>query len=386
MAVLIDDKNKVRYEPFGGIVLLEDISSTVFVDKAYMKKMGYEGNLLWESGQEHLSAPLNVHFNLTNKCPKQCEYCYSDSAMEASEELSFEQCKEIIGKLSEMNVFSVAFGGGEPFSRGDIFEIAKFARGKGIVPNVTTNGMLIDKKNIEKCKVFGHVHVSVDLRDEERYWDKAIRLFKGEGIETGINYIVDKLGYENLEGICRYGKSAGIRNIMFLRFKPFGRAREYYNDRKLTSDQNINFYKKMRKLAKKYDVVSMVDCSFLPMICWHKPSLKTLVFFAAQGCQGGNYISEIDSVGNIKCCSFCHDNAGRAEDIKESWNSSTHFKSYRDWHKTAQYPCDECIYLSICKGGCHCIAFFLKGNISYPDPECPFVVYATEKAIRNEKE
>lgn len=51
-----------------------------------------------------------------------------------------------------MSVFSIVFGGGEPFARKEIFEIAEYARNKGIVPNVTTNGYFINEENAENVK------------------------------------------------------------------------------------------------------------------------------------------------------------------------------------------------------------------------------------------
>lgn len=370
---------KIRNEHFGGIVCTEKPEFTVFVDKDYMRKLGFKDSPLWLiNNNHHLTAPLNVHFNLTNTCNKQCNHCYSESTMEENKEITTSEVKEIIDILSQMDVFSVAFGGGEPFLRSDIFEIAQHARDKNIVPTITTNGLCINENNVKDCRTFNHVHVSVNLAEESisienRHWHKVISLLKGAGVKVGINYIVNKKGYEYLEEICQYGEKYNVRNIMFLRFKPFGRAKNLYNMNRLSKEENINFLPLIKKLSKKYEIQPMIDCSFLPIICWHNPKKELLEFYGAQGCQGGNYIIEIDNHGLVRCCSFCRDYAGKVKDIRHLWEKSSHFASFRNWVTNAPPPCNLCDYLELCRGGCHCIAEELTGDILAPDPECPFV-------------
>jgi len=369
---------KIRYESFGGIIFSEKLASTVFVDKDYMRTLNYKDCTLWRKEQNYLSAPLNVHFNLTNKCLKQCKYCYTDSTPAGNSGLPLSKVKEIINKLSELKIFTIAYGGGEPFSREDIFEIAKYTREKGIVPNITTNGMHISKRNVEDCRIFGQVHISVDLLKENipienQQWHKAIQLLKKTGINVGINYIVNKESYNHLEDICYYGKKNGIKDIIFLRFKPFGRGKNLYNQLKLSDQENINFFPLIKKLSEKYQLRPMVDCSFLPMLYWYHPKIEILKFLGLQGCEGGNYIVEIDYLGHVRCCSFCKNYAGKAEELKSLWNNSPHFKLFRNWIQQSPYPCRSCKYLEVCKGGCHAIAEELTGNFLNPDPECPFI-------------
>lgn len=375
---MISNVKKIRYEPFGGIIFSEKLVATVFVDKDHMESLGYRECEIWKKKQDYLSAPLYVHFNLTNRCPKQCKYCYADSIPKAEDKLSFPEIKKIIDVLADLKVFSIAYGGGEPFSRKDIFEIAKYTRQKGIVPNITTNGIYIDERNVELCKIFGHIQLSIDLLEENisvenRRWYKIILLLKKAGINVGLNYILTKESYKCLEDICHYANKCGVREIMFLRLKPFGRGKAFYNDNKLSNEQNISFFPTIKKLSKKYQIKPIVECSFLPIIYHHRPNIETLKFFGFEGCRGGNYFVEIDYQGFVKSCSFCEDYAGEARELKYLWDNSSHFKLFRNWNKNSPFPCSRCDYLETCKGGCHSIAKALTGNFLNPDPECPFV-------------
>jgi len=344
-----------------------------------MRNLGFTGSALWsgvDSG--YLSAPITAHFNLTRRCLKGCENCYVSASSDAVDLLSTAQAKTIIDELAKMSVLTVAFGGGEPFLREDIFEIARYAQQKGIRATATTNGWHITPDIADKCGVFDHIHVSADLGDggvepEERVWHGAIELLRGSGIPAGINFIVDSRGFGNLERLFRYGDKNDVRQIMLLRFKAHGRAKTKYDDYKLSQAQNIGFYPLVKRLAKRYGIRPMVDCSFLPMICFHRPKKKSLEFFGAEGCRGGDHIAEIDADGLIRCCSFCEDYAGKAAEVEQLWSNSPHFRRYRDWIKRAPEPCRSCDYLELCRGGCHCVALALAGDIMAADPECPLV-------------
>ncbi|MHA1305165.1 MAG: radical SAM protein, partial [Candidatus Heimdallarchaeaceae archaeon] len=278
---------KVRYETFGGIIRTEDPPATLFIDRNYMRDLGFNNSEMW-SGEEkitQLSAPINVHFALTNKCPLECKTCYKNAKKQEEDILSLPQIKEIIDILAEMKVFSIAFGGGEPFARKEIFEIAQYTRKKNITPNVTTNGYYINEKNVKKCKIFGHIHVSLDLPNKEfdqiknegafQAANQAIELLTSmSDIHVGINTVLSKANYERLDELIEYGLEKGIYDYAFLRFKPGGKADQFYNEMKLSLEQNKKLFSKLKKLKRKYKINIQVDCSLTPMMLYHKPNRK----------------------------------------------------------------------------------------------------------------
>lgn len=375
---------RARYESFGGIIRIEDPPATIYVDKNYMKELGYTNSNLWIENSGFLSAPIDVHFALTNECPLECKHCYKSSGSKEEVELSLEQIKNIIDVLSEMHVFSIAFGGGEPFARKEIFEIAEYTRNKGIIPNVTTNGYYITKDNAEKCKVFGHMHISLDLSDAE--FDamkndgafeaavKAIDLLSEQGIHIGINCVISSSNYDWLEELVKFCLTKKIKDISFLRFKPIGKANSQYYKLRLTNEQNIKLFPKLKKLSRKYKILAQVDCSMVPIVAYHKPNYKLLDFFGAQGCVGGNTFIEIKEDGRLRSCSFSNSYGDNASLLQDNWQNSKYFKQYRDVIELLKEPCKSCKYVEICRGGCHVISEFLTGDFNNPDPECPIVV------------
>ena len=246
---------KKREESFGGILFSEKLGATVFVNREFMKGLGIKESPLWGKEKNFLSAPIFAHFQLTNRCPKQCVFCYTDSKPDGKEGLSFTQIKEIIDKLSQMKVFSIAFGGGEPFSRKDIFEIAKYAREKGITPTATTNGFFINSQNAENCQIFNVIHVSVNFLEnipiEKTSWHQAITLLKKAKVRVGINFIVSKQSLPFLEKVCQYAKSQKVKDVLFLRLKPKGRGKNFYSQFKLSNEENISLFPLLKKFVKK---------------------------------------------------------------------------------------------------------------------------------------
>jgi len=373
-----------RYESFGGIIGLEKPAALVFVDKDYMRNLGYKDAPIWESKDEHLSAPIEVHLNPTNQCALHCKHCYTDSGSKLENELSLNELKRVVDILSEMSVFHLALGGGESFAMEGFLELAQYVRSKGIVPNVTTNGYFMTKELAKQCSVFGQINVSVDGIGERyrmargydgfRTADKAIDLLLEAGNSVGINCVISKCNYDNLEELVCYAKKKKLSDIEFLRFKPAGRGKRNYYEMRLDFEQNAELVPKLLKWIKRYKIPLKLDCSFVPMVCYQRLPKKKLEFFAVSGCEGGNVLAAMKQDGKVSACSFSGQDAGHILDIKKNWNTSAHFTQFRRWHKNAPEPCQSCDYLSICKGGCHVVAEFVTGDFRNVDPECPWVV------------
>ncbi|MCM2359963.1 MAG: radical SAM protein, partial [Geobacteraceae bacterium] len=154
---------KHRMESFGGILALEDPPMLVHVDRNFMRGLGHGPSPLWEGPESSLlSAPLEVHFSVTNACTLRCRHCYMDSGERDAGELSAEAFRKVVDLLAGMGVFHMALGGGEALERPDLFELASYVRSRGIVPNLTTNGLLMTREAAAKCRIFGQVNVSID--------------------------------------------------------------------------------------------------------------------------------------------------------------------------------------------------------------------------------
>jgi radical SAM protein with 4Fe4S-binding SPASM domain len=389
-------KIKVRYESFGGIISLQEPPALLYVDKACMKQLGYRDKSFGQEEREYLSAPIEVHFSLTNFCPLGCHHCYlAANSQPQEDELTTSEVKKIIKLLKQAGVFHIAFGGGEVFARGDFLEIAHFTQECGLVPNVTTNGFYITPEVAQECKIFGRINVSLDgvgeiyqrVRgiDGFKIADKAIKLLVKARPRVGINCVVTRVNFPFLSELVDYASAQGVDSILFLRLKPVGRGKKLYKNLKLTAEQNKTFLPLLLKLASRSKVKFQIDCSFTPMVYYHRPEPSLLQFLSAYGCVAGDSLSGITPSGEFNACSFAFDNGGSVFNFPNNWHSEEHFNKFRTWIKKAPLPCSKCSYLMLCKGGCHIVAESELGNFFLPDPDCPWVEEFLEKKGKNRK-
>ena len=375
---------KARYESFGGIIALDEEQTLVYVDKDFMRNIKFNHSGLWDEKKDHLSAPTEVHFSITNRCDANCPGCYVDSGKKMGGELGFEELKNAIDKFSEIGVFNLAFGGGEPSLYPRLIELAEYCKKKDIVPNITTNALSMTEEMAKKFKIFNQIHVSLD--GLEKYYDDegsnktfekidaGIRLLRKHNEHVGLNVVVSNRNIEILDEILDYAKSRKLRSLLLLRYKPSGRAKKNYEKYKLTNEENIMFYDILMKMHKEDDLKVYVDCSFIPMLSSHDVPQNVLDFFSVMGCDGGDSLIAVDPTGKMNACSFASDHACNISEFDKEWDDNKHFNKYRDWIKKAKEPCKSCRMLTICKGGCHIIAEHVTGKFDEPDPECPRVV------------
>ena len=378
---------RYRFEDFGGIVASEAPPLLAFVDRQYMREMGLPDSARWLRTDEKsvglLSAPVEVHFACTNRCSLGCSHCYMDSGKKDPRELDTQQFKQALDTLSGMGVFHVAMGGGEALERSDLFELAAHARQTGLVPNLTTNGQLVDNGNAVRMRVFGQVNLSLDgvgeasrtYRDGADFStiDRAFDRLKKAGVSAGINCVVGRNNLDHLPELFRYAEDKGISEIELLRFKPSGRGMAHYGAHRPSPEQNRLIYPLFEQLSEQFHIKTKIDCSFVPMLCYHRPPKELLDALCVCGCEAGNFLLGAHSDGRICGCSFLPVLDMNLMELPEKWDDAPALQRYRGWAEMTCEPCASCDYLGVCKGGCHAVALYAVGDMDAPDPDCPWV-------------
>ena len=304
-------------------------------------------------------------------------------------ELDAESLKRALDVLAEMKVFHIAFSGGDAMEKPEFFEIAQYARSKGIVPNYTISGFNMTAEISQKMRVFGQVNVSIDglgekygvfrRQDMFEVADNAVEMLVKANVPTGINCVVARQTFDGIEELFRYAKRKKVNHLSFLRFSPSGRARSIYEKEKTTYQQNIALAPMLKKLSAKYKLDIKTACSFMPMFCYHNPPIESFEEVTRYGCEAGNVLLSMRSDGLISACAFLHNGPSVSVfDLKAALQKSGCFEKIRNWIKSAPQPCKSCKYLNICKGGCHGVAEYATGSLYNSDPECPFVVEYNE--------
>jgi radical SAM protein with 4Fe4S-binding SPASM domain len=390
---------KVRLERFGAIVQLDRPRALVFVDRDYARDLGVTpgpGNGLWSEreddgqlGRRPLAAPLEAHLQLTNRCDAGCQGCYTGATPQgSSNEWGAAEWKRAIDRLADLGVFHLALGGGESAVLPWLGEVAEHARSRGLVPNLTTSGLSGLDRLLPIVGLFGQVNVSIDglgdayaavrgahLHDGFERADAALRQLRARKREIGINVVVTRGNFEQLDDLFAYARRRRLNEVELLRFKPAGRGTRTFEQLTCTDAQHRAFLPLILASCRRHRVRARVDCSYTPMLAHHRPAPELLAGLAVYGCTGGDFLIGARANGTMTACSFAAPPPERpkVDTIGAYWDAPDAFGPFRAW-RAAEEPCASCEYHSLCRGGCKVVSHHLLGDARLPDPECPRVV------------
>jgi radical SAM protein with 4Fe4S-binding SPASM domain len=120
-------------------------------------------------------APINGTIEVTRRCPLRCLHCYNNlpaGDREArSSELTFDEHCRILDEISNAGCLWLLFTGGEIFVRDDFLDIYTYAKKKGLIVSLFTNGTLIDEHvadTLAEWRPFS-IEISIYGRTKETY-------------------------------------------------------------------------------------------------------------------------------------------------------------------------------------------------------------------------
>jgi len=175
--------------------------------------------------------PELVDMKITNYCSNygKCQkFCYQNSDWRGRH-AHIDEIKKYIDVCSDMGVFEIAFGGGEPTSHPQFEEIIKYTRDKGMVPNFSTKDHRGLKDNIAAINlcVGGFAYSVGDITE--------ILITKGVLIGIGANeytvsyqYVLEAFSYQNYLDIIDILHEYNVRcSITLLGFKDVGKGKDF---------------------------------------------------------------------------------------------------------------------------------------------------------------
>lgn len=181
-------------------------------------------------GLKPLAGPLKVQWDILYRCNSRCITCDRWHALEGENNMPVEREKRLIDELSQMGTLSIAFSGGEPFLRKDIFELFTHARQAGITTSVNSNGLLITDAVAEKIVASGlnMIYLSLDggtaetndyIRGVKGSFDKTftaierLKRARGKAPKIFINCTVNNRNVSELSELVRLAKIAGVDGV-----------------------------------------------------------------------------------------------------------------------------------------------------------------------------
>jgi radical SAM protein with 4Fe4S-binding SPASM domain len=120
-------------------------------------------------------SPMQVSIEVTRRCPLECQHCYNNLPMGDQDarqrEMTTEEHFRLLDELVEMGCFWLLYTGGEIFARKDFLEIYTYAKKKGFLITLFTNGTLITEKIADYLVEWPPFAIEITLygRTEETY-------------------------------------------------------------------------------------------------------------------------------------------------------------------------------------------------------------------------
>ncbi len=135
---------------------------------------------------------------ITPKCNFKCKHCYC--AFKSEDEMSFDKFKVIIDKLHNEGCLFLNLTGGEIFTHRRFSELYRYAKDKGFIVDLLTNGSLINQEHIEIFKKLPPHNIAITLygTNPEEY-----RAFTGENSFDSVLKTMDMLKDNNIHFVIR---------------------------------------------------------------------------------------------------------------------------------------------------------------------------------------
>lgn len=317
----------------------------------------------WEAGH-HL---YSVIFEITPKCNFNCVHCYLHDH-HCSDELSYEQIIDIIDILYDKEVLFLTFTGGDVFTRPDFLDIYLYAKQKGFIVELYTNGALINEKAIQIFKQYPPLLIDISLYGacEETYQKvtgasgmfhrviQNIQALLDAGVRVSVKAPILNLYYSELPAMKKIAHNFGIPFRTGFEIFPTVDKDESIQDYSVSLRDSLayefqEFDKRPRTFGEDYDV-ELVDLQK------EKPLFR---------CKLGRGSCVIDYLGNMcPCMSFRH--AGQRltkENFDEIWGG---FSRYPGMKASDDYQCLSCKAYDFCDI-CPAMMEFIHGNPEYVD-------------------
>ena len=308
----------------------------------------------------------NLFLEVTLRCNARCEHCGSNCGDEIpKDEISAEDLKRTLKEIADNygaeNVF-LTVTGGEPLMRKDLFDIMKYAVGLGFHWGMTTNGMLIDEKIIEKMREtnFESISISLDgLKETHESFRrvpgsfekilKAVKLL--QGLETlkslQITTVANKKNLHELEDVYKLLQDIGVKEWRVMCVDPIGRATK--NDILLDKEGLIYMYNFIREKRKEGKMVVDDDCAHY-LGFKYENILRPHAFV----CGAGIFIGSILANGDICVCPNVRNKKLIQGNIKKDsfcyvWDNK--YEQFRSKRITTNEKCKKCKSKKYCRGG-----------------------------------
>lgn len=342
--------------------------------------------------------PRLVAWETTRRCHLNCKHCRGAARdRDYAGELTTEEGMKLIDNIASFAKPILILTGGEPMSREDIYDLARYGTERGLRVVMSPCGALINPDTARRIKESGIQRISISIdgataesHDEFRgvpgAFDSAVRGIKhavDAGIEFQINTTITKQNIGELEAILELAIELGAVAFNPFLLVPTGRG-------SALKDAELSPAEYEKTLIWIYEKSKELDILFKPTCAPHyyriyrqreeragrevTPQSHGL-FAMTKGCMGGQGFVFVSYRGILQICGFldvpCGDLREENFDFKKLYRTSPVFLEMRNL-EGYHGKCGVCEYRKYC-GGCRARAYAHGGDYLGEEPFCVYV-------------
>jgi len=323
-------------------------------------------------GMGCIGFPAHPVWEMTTACNLRCIHCHASGGKPTADELTTGEAKRLLDQLAEVHEFRMmAFTGGEPLVRPDLFELLAYSQALGFTNTMATNATLVDDAVARRLREHGVVIAAVSLdgfdaathdyvRGQPGSFQAALqgmRALRQAGILLHVNITAMECNMDEMEPLMALVDELGTGILLMYQLVPVGRG------------QGIK--EAALDLSANERLIRFMAQVLLQRAGIHGGPLLRLAETVFHGCSAGRGFVYIKPNGEVWPCPFIEISCGNVRQVPFPiiWATSAVFEGLREREERLQGRCGECEYRRLC-GGCRGRAWATTGDYMAEDPSC----------------
>ena len=319
--------------------------------------------------------PMQVSIEVTRRCPLECQHCYNNLPMgdqdARSREMTTEEHFRMLDELVEMGCIWLLYTGGEIFARKDFLEIYTYAKRKGFLITLFTNGTLINERIADYLVEWPPFAIEITLygRTRETYealtqipgsYDRCLRgikLLRERGLPLKLKTVATSINKHEITAMRQFAEEElGAEFKMDGQINPRIDCSQSPLAVRLTPEEVVTLDMSAPKGVSEYRRLAKHDMENPPSL-----SQGNTVYF----CGGGMNSFAINAYGEMGICVISQQDTFRVQEsgLTRVWEES--LLNLRNRKRTRVTKCIECRIQSLC-GMCPA-----NGELENGDRESP---------------
>lgn len=330
-----------------------------------------------------LSAPITVHWEVTEACNKRCAHCYNYWRGSATRLSSFDnrfsnnQARAIVADLLANRVMHVIITGGEPLLVLDrVLPYVAQLTESGTSVSLNSNLMGLTAQSAQSIRHAGVKSVLCSLPASNPAIDVAItknpdsfkQTIKGlevairAGLNVSVNMVITRLNLKDIQATADLATRLGVRRMSVTRgMRPANATEADFAPLRLT----LNEFRQLPRELQQAHARTGIEVSSIegyPLCGVDDPDLRDSVRFN-RTCRAGKTFLALSMDRSARACILLQEKY--EGDLASVWKAMAPFRDISSLLPTA---CRTCPSRANCGGGCRAEALHESGDVAGLDP------------------